>query len=134
LLFFGLAESHNEDCSAQVLEFCETELKMTKEEASAIEIDRAHRLGRRNIGVNARPRPIVCKFHSYATKETIRMKGHMLKDTRFGISEQYPREIQERRKLLMPVMHRARAKGSTVKLVQDRLYIDGTLYDPSRPR
>jgi hypothetical protein len=134
LLFFGLAETHNEDCSAQILEFCETELKITKEEASAIEIDRAHRLGRRNIGVNARPRPIVCKFHNYATKETIRMKGHMLKDTRFGVSEQYPREIQESRRLLMPVMHRARANGRTVRLVQDRLYIDGTLYDPSRPR
>jgi hypothetical protein len=27
------------------------------------------------------------------------MKGHMLKDTRFGVSEQYPREIQESRRL-----------------------------------
>ena len=44
--------------------------------------------------------------------------------------EQFPAEVEQRRKSLFPVMRDARRRHKKVKLVRDRLYIDGVEYVP----
>ena len=56
-----------------------------------IEIERAHRLGRKRD--DGKPRPIVAKFLRYQDKEFIRKKAYLLKGTKFGIAEQFPKRL-----------------------------------------
>jgi cell division protein FtsB len=74
LLFFGVVEDANEDCSKVVTEFCENKLGMA-DAGTTIRIDRARRLGFKKHVTNNRPRPIVVKFHRYSDEEAIKAKG-----------------------------------------------------------
>ena len=51
--------------------------------------------------------------------------AYKLKGSSFGISEQYPAEINNRRKNLYPIMREAKQQRRHVVLVRDRLFIDG---------
>ena len=51
--------------------------------------------------------------------------AYKLKGSSFGISEQYPAEINKRRKNLYPIMREAKQQRRHVVLVRDRLFIDG---------
>ena len=112
LLFFGLAEHRGqgrENCVNLIENFCETELGI---EGIGDSIERAHRIGKFNGSASSRP--VVVKFASFRDRERIRMSATKLKNTRFSIREQFPREVVERRKVLYPVMKRAlqEKKGS----------------------
>ena len=45
------------------------------------------------------------------------LKANNLKDSPFGVFEQYPKMVQERRRALIPVMMEARKAGKTAYLV-----------------
>ena len=60
LLIHGVKENEKEDTDKVVIEFFEKEMK---EKLSANDIDRSHRLGKKQTG--SRPRPIIIKFSSY---------------------------------------------------------------------
>ena len=45
-----------------------------------------------------------------------------------AVSEQLPDEMAKQRKRLYPEMKKAKEQGKRVKLVRDKLYIDGHLY------
>ena len=49
----------------------------------------------------------------------------MLKGTNYGIQEQFPYEIEERRKPLYPLLRSARRNRQKATLVKDKLYVDG---------
>ena len=89
-------------------------------------IDRAHRVGK---FIPGKVRPIVAKFNS-ASKDAIKnaLKSVRLKHTNYNVSDQFPLEIKERRKELIPVMIEARKRGNRANLVRDKLYINGKLY------
>ena len=54
-----------------------------------------------------------------------------LKDKEAGISQQFPKEIMEKRRKLVPIMKAARDNGQEAYIVVDKLYIDKRLYrDP----
>ena len=117
-----------ESCEKKVFEFCNTVLKIQNPRES-VHIDRAHRLGRGRPGVN---RAIVVKFSDSSSKEVIKnaLRKVNLRGTQFGVFDQYPFEVQERRKSLIPVMNKARHEGKRAVLVRDKLYIDNQLYNP----
>ena len=91
-----------------------------------IEFDRVHRLGRYD---NDRkyPRPIIAKFERFKEKEYVRQTApDALYGTKYGVREQYPQEIEEKRKLLYPEAKTARQdKDNKVRLVRDKLYVNG---------
>ena len=89
--------------------------------------DRSHRVRKRRLG-STKPRVIVTKFNYYSDKECILNNARKLKGTRLGISEQFPEEIVRERKRLFPEMKKAQEDGKRVKLVKDKLYIDGQLF------
>ena len=59
----------------------------------------------------------------------------MLKGSPFGIHQQFPATIEDRRKKMYPVMKRYKDASDRTKLVHDRLYINGRLYEvqPQEP-
>ena len=93
--------------------------------------DRVHRLGRPRDNQKSNPRPIVAKFERYKDRELIRIAGKDLNEKKngFSIREQFPPEIEAKRKLLYPVMRSyLKDPRNRVALVRDKLYINGKLY------
>jgi hypothetical protein len=58
----------------------------------------------------------------------IKRNAYKFKDIGVGISDQFPKEIQEERKKLYPVFKDARSKGHKAFLVKDKLFINGQIY------
>lgn len=134
LLFYGIDEGgEHENCERLIKEVCINHLQMP--EAKDMLIDRAHRVGAMK---NNKPRPIVAKFHYYAQKEAVKSRSYEraneLKQANKGIGMQWPQQVREARKALYPVMQQQKQNGKNVKLVRDKLYIDGTLYRPNAPQ
>lgn len=130
LLFYGFDEEQfnadhyvHEDCSSKILHFCEEKLHIHNAKEKII-IDRAHRVGKRGN----KARPIVVRFPLFKHREEIRFSSRALKGSQFGISEQFPKEIQEKRKVLIPIMKRARLDGKKANIVVDKLFIDNKEY------
>jgi hypothetical protein len=51
-----------------------------------------------------------------------------LKSVKFNVGEQYPQEIQQRRRYLIPKMIEARNQNKKAVLVGDKLFIDNKLH------
>ncbi|MCW4343356.1 MAG: hypothetical protein N0E48_08350, partial [Candidatus Thiodiazotropha endolucinida] len=135
LVFYGLAEApkgDTENCEHKLRDFLRNELDFDDQETvNNIVFDRVHRLGRPRRDQDANPRPIVARFERYRDRELIREAGKRLNDKNNGynIREQFPQEIEIRRKQLYPVMrHYLRDRNNRVVLVRDKLYINGELY------
>ena len=45
-----------------------------------------------------------------------------------GVGVRWPQQVRETRKSLYPVMQKENQKGKNVKMVRDKLYINGTEY------
>ena len=78
-----LPESEQEDPFTIIREVLNE--KMGIDENGDIEIERAHRLGRKRE--DGKPRAIVAKFLRYQDKEDIRKSAHLLKGTKIGIAD-----------------------------------------------
>lgn len=126
LIFYGIEEEKDEsdkDCVGKVLKLVENELKIPN--AQQIPIHRAHRMGRYQ---RTKTRPIVAKFAFYPNREEIRKAARNLEGTQYSISQQFPKEIQDRRRQLVPILKDAKAKGQKAHIAVDKLYIDGRFY------
>lgn len=67
-------------------------------------------------------KPIVCRFKNFKDREVVRKAAQELKGTRYGVSEQFPKEINDRRGL---VFKKLDAKTTKAYFKRDRLYIEG---------
>ena len=121
LSIFRLDYQWNENCEEKLPSFIYNELKID----SHIEIGNVHRFGKR--GLNG-AQPIVARFIYRQDLENILKNAYRLKGKRFSINEQFPYEIEKQRKMLYPVMKKAKQDGSKARLVRDKLYINGKLY------
>lgn len=127
LIFYRLPEEQGEtdnDCMRKILSFIEEKLEI-ENATSEIKLHRAHRMGKYDP---TRIRPIVAKFAYYPDRERVRKNASKLRDTNFGISQQFPKSIMEKRKKLVPIMKAARQNGQDAYIVVDKLYIDKRLY------
>ena len=127
LLFHGVPECDffdqrkEEKCDEKIIILCDQTLHI--ENAGNIKIERAHRMGRYTAG---RTRPIVVKFNHYPDKVRVKQSAYTAKrDTNYRVSEQFPKEIQERRRILYPEMRKAQAEKRRVVMSYDKLYVDG---------
>ena len=70
---------------------------------------------------------VLTRNHHLKDKEFVRFTApKTLTGKRFGVNEQFPTEIENKRKLLYPVAKRAkRNKHNKVRLVRDKLFING---------
>jgi hypothetical protein len=91
LVFTGLYQSQSENCENKLRGFIRQELEIDH----YIEFGNIHRFGRRGTN-NARP--IVARFIYHNDLQMVLQNAYKLKGSSFGISEQYPAEINNRRK------------------------------------
>ncbi|KAJ8314098.1 hypothetical protein KUTeg_008659 [Tegillarca granosa] len=122
LVFSGIPEQDSENTETVLMEIIAQKLEITEK----MEFHRVHRMGRK---FNSKNRPIVAKFVNFKDRENVRKAGFTkLKgenNRSFGINEQFPREINERRKKLYPYYKSARRQNKRAVLSYDKLYIDG---------
>jgi ribA/ribD-fused uncharacterized protein len=112
--------------------YADTEMKVHRifkdilkcEDFESKNIVRAHRLGQYNDH-SKRPRVIIVKFHHYKTREDIWSKRTMLKDSGLWLKEDYPREMVERRQVLLPIYKEAKRLKMNAKFNVDKLFVDG---------
>lgn len=92
LVFYNIPEEEQEDCEDKLTNCIRHEMKI---EVVSSDFARVHRMGAKRGGSI---RPIVARFQSFKKKEVVRKAAPVLKGKRFGVSEQYPREIADKRK------------------------------------
>ena len=133
LIFSGIPEERQfrekgEHCEEVIQNLTSTELQIPDQ----LSIDRAHRLGRFNPR-DVYPRPIVAKFTYFKDKERVREAApKKLRDTNIWVKEQYPQEIELKRKELYEPAKRARQDpNNKVRLVRDKLFINNRQYIPT---
>ena len=132
LLFYGVPEQGaTENCENIIKAICAEKLEL--HEAHNMTFDRVHRVG--NASGN-KPRPIVAKFHYFKQREIVRQasydKAGALKGANIGIGIQWPQQVREARKTLYPIMQQEKSKGNTVKMVRDKLFVNGAEYVPGQ--
>lgn len=118
ILIDGIPESENESwvkSEKKVRQIFAEKLKL-----SDMEFERIHRTG---TSVGDRARPIVARFVSRKDKARVMEKAKNLKGTNIYINEDYPEEVRQKRKELIPAMKAAREWGEIAFLRYDKLII-----------
>ena len=126
LIFYNFKEERGEtdkDCIEKLYRLMENELEI--ESARTIQFHRVHRMGRFNRN---KTRPIVAKFAFYPDRERVRGAAKKLEGTSYSIGQQFPKEVQDRRRVLVPMMKKAKNEGKEAYISVDKLYIDETQY------
>ena len=138
LIFTGISEPiHNggndEPESEDVEQTLRTFMKDEMQIIMYMPFHRVHRLNsvdrnKRNEG----PKPIIAKFERFCDREYVRGQApKTLVGKPYGVREQFPKVIEEKRRKLYPIMKQYRAnKDNKVRLVRDKLYINGYEYYP----
>ena len=128
LLLDGIPESPagvQEDCLKIVKEVLQNKLEL---DASQIDIARCHRKGfRKNLrnerNSNEKPRPIIFKLQNYKDRQNIWESRFKLKNTKIFLNEDFPQEINQKRKTLFPIMKAAQKQNKDAFLSVDKLHI-----------
>ncbi|KAK3082855.1 hypothetical protein FSP39_007224 [Pinctada imbricata] len=126
LIFYGIEEKDGENCESVLKEFIADVLKVEQR----VEFHRVHRMGRK---IHGKIRPIVAKFVQFKEREVVRKSVYTSlagndENKKYGINEQFPRIINERRKKLYPYYKSAKRQNKRAQLVVDKLFIDGELF------
>ena len=130
LIFGGIkSEGAIENTENVVKKFLVDELLIPEAEVSEFKFQNVHRLGERRDG---KERSIIARFTRYSDHERVRSiaAGKLKAKPQFTVYQQYPREIYERRRNLIPKMKELKRQKHTVKLVYDKLIVDGHPYNP----
>ena len=134
LIFTGIDEpefvpNEPEDTENTLRNFLQREMNINER----IAFHRVHKFGKFERENDA-PRPIVAKFERFKDREFVRTTApKTLKGKPFGVREQFPKVVEDQRKLLYPEMKRARAnEQNKVRLVRDKLYINNLEFVPSK--
>ena len=126
LVFGNIEEKENErieETEAELRNFMVSKFKMAQDCVNDIKFERVHRLGQRSERV--RNRNIVAKFTLFKDREMVKKQGKHLNRTGYYMFEQYPREISEKRKALVPQMKEAKQAGHRAWISYDKLYVNG---------
>ena len=132
LVIEGVEEDRGEtwaQTEVKVFTFLKHDMKIPDEALKKITFQRTHRFGRRN---QEKGRPIVAVFNQDKDKEEVLSRGLHLKGKPYSVYQQYPKEIADRRKILVPIFKKHKKDGGTASLSVDRLYLEGELFtDPN---
>lgn len=108
-----------------------TKLKILPVDEEQIRFDRVHRITKRtqSNGRNRQPRPIIVKLTDFQDKVFIKFFIKILPvGTGFGIYDDFPKEVEEIRKKLYPILKAAKHEKMAAYFNIEKLVIDGALY------
>lgn len=119
-------ETSEQTLKEMISSYCTSELGVN---VNPIDIEYLYRLGKKgeNARDQAKTRPVLVAFLSYATKLGIIQKRSRSKT--YGISEDFPKEVVETRRTLIPTMEKFRNEGKRVMLKVDKLIVDGRVWE-----
>ena len=122
LVFTNIPEFTNENTEDVLANFLRDKMNIKK-----ISFERVHRIRLKNpLNMKGKKmRPIVAKFTFFKERERVRKSGRLLAGTDVGMHEQYPEEIEERRRPLYPLLRAARKSNQKAAIVKDKLYVEG---------
>ena len=123
LIFTNLLEHPEEDTERKLRIFIHDELGIEHH----IAFGNVHRFGKKT---NGKIRPIVARFIHHRDLRQVLDNATWLRDTRFGVHEQFPKVIEDKRRKLYPVLKQAKRERKNAVLVRDRLYINGVQFIP----
>ena len=132
LVIEGVKEEKGEtwaQTEKKVFNFLKHDMEIPDDVLQKINFQRTHRFGKKDL---AKGRPIVAMFSHSKGKDEVLSRGFKLKGKPYSVYQQYPREIAERRKVLVPILKRHKKDGGAASLSVDRLYIEGKLNSPTR--
>ena len=122
LLFHGVKHDPKENCHEKIRSILKTNLAIPHAVAENMKFQRCHRLGK---SPNS---PIICRFAFSEDRDLVWSKKASLRETKIFLAENFPMEIEERRRKLVPIMQAAKAKKMVAYIKYDKLIIDGNQY------
>ena len=124
LIFSNIPESkdQHEDAEASIREFLVQRMKFAQDIIENIKFDRVHRMGPTGEGID---RNIVAKFAFFKERELVRRNSRVLNIAGLFVYEQFPKEVNDKRRKLIPRMKEEQKMANTAWLVYDTLYING---------
>jgi len=131
LVFFNVpGETENEVCEDTLRYFLATEMKINEDNMQKIQFDRVHRTGKNE---RDRHRAIVAKFNPYEGRQIVLSHIKYLdRNKKFGVNEQLPKQMLERKKQLKPVYKNAKKDKKNVKWSMDKLMIEGKVKEAQK--
>ena len=123
LIFTSISYSKFENCEQKLRNFLYEELEIEY----PVGFGNVHRFGKK--GRNG-ARPIVARFIYRREFEDVLRNAFKLRGKSVSFHEQFPAEIENRRKQLYPVMKQAKRDGKMATMTRDKLFIDGERYMP----
>ena len=124
LIFGGIAETYPEDCQEKIRFVISNQLELNSQDYKFVKV---YRIGKKQQGVT---RPILASFHFFGDRQEVWQRRSKMKDSVYWMSEDFPEEIQERRKILKPILKHGIQTNYPEKiyLVGDRLIIGENSY------
>ena len=105
-------QSEAEDCEKMLIDFLKG--RGFFQDDYTLEIDRAHRLGRRRNDLAEKPRPIIARFSFFQDKDKVIKNGRLLRGCDINVSEDFSKQTLTIHKEL-----RSNAKDAQNKLSND---------------
>ena len=127
LIFGGISESYPENCEVKVKYVLQEKLGL---ETDDMKFQRVHRHGKKEDG---KTRPIIVRFLWHVDRQKVWKLRSKLRGTPYWVSEDYPKEIEDNRRILRPILRQALSEADdnysvSAYLVGDRLHIEGQVY------
>ncbi|WAR11275.1 PCH2-like protein [Mya arenaria] len=116
-----------ENCSQKILDYCESVQKIA-EARSVVHIDRDHRATGHPI--SGKIRSIIVKFKDTDSNRLVKRATRPVNQGK-NVFDQQPKEVQERRRELIPIMEQAKRENKHAYIARDKLYINHKLYTPT---
>jgi hypothetical protein len=129
LIFVGIPENNtNGNESPEVTErllrqHLRDAFNISQELTDSIRFERVHRSP--GAPVAGKVRNVVAKFTYFKDREMVRKRWKELEGTLFRVFEQFPQDVIQKRRKLVPKMKEARRQGKRAYLAYDTLYING---------
>lgn len=127
VVFYNIPENNDtrEDCIKTIDHFLKSHMRIEDTHVrNQIQFERVHRMGQKQ---NGKCRPIVAKCVNGIAKSTIFSYVKNLKGKPFGVADQYPTEVTERRNYLSEQYRQAKRQNQNTKWVKEGLLINGQL-------
>lgn len=126
LKFFNIEENENAGIEETVRKTLVEKMKIPEKDVKNIRFERIHRLPTKKT--SSKPRPVIAKFSFYKDKEFVWSFVKNLKGTGIGISNDFPKEIDEIHERLYPVLKKAKQDQQSAFFKIDKLIINGQVY------
>ncbi len=126
LIFENNIEQQGENCTNVLRSLFKKQLHL--KDADTIMIQRAHRLGLKNVKSN-RSRPIIVRFAFFPDRELVWQNRRLLAGTQISMREDFPEPVEQERRTLIPIFKAARKMTDVkAKLVANKLIINSQAF------